>query len=753
MENLRRSLVLIFALVIGSFGCSSDDNHNKVNSQTGYFVDDFVVNLDYNCGGLVGKTDGNGAFDFIMNKGCTFKVGQLEFYVGPEDLYDYYISPYEITSNADEAVTLAAILQSASIQDEGRMILLNEIGETIQNTSLSNGDESVIQAFGSNPFFIALTTISEAEAAMSKNLDKNGALLQGLDKKIEALKPYNGIASIGLDILGDAAKDYLSSQVLKAFGLDKDDPSQDLKDITDNLDKIESQLATIENQVQTIIGDFAQLDTYIEKTQYAYYSQMLSDMTMDSDVIWNSYKGTFGQNFDAYLDQRTYDNDTCTAFKTNVAGDQLYAPPQGPEPLFEAIAVILQNFSDSLTDNTSYLSVLFEATQQYLLADKLPQVGGQSTSLKTVVDQYNEGLMNQYAYVLLSLQKFFIIEQALVYMGSSDTKNDVCITALDGLWVQHDTDSITIMNTYAVNLKNLQSSYNNIIKVVKNVFNEAIISDKIEGYSTPKSDPDITKPWIATIEINTKIINALGNQNYIPGGDWKNDACILYQWDGFSDWNQIFKGDFDGSVLTGQCTYNGKTASSTLDMNTRCYDGGQDTPNMTQTANPYLECEYLNTANLMSLNPVNNISSGYYPGNRNAHFDPQLIVRDYIAIHNDNTIYFKPTSYASGSHISQFIQVNFDNNERALVQFDAKSWDCSGGDCHYCSVQCGTSKGVQGQVYWACGGNHSSDDPANPGTGDSEQDITSASGEETVQIRIDGGGQTSGDTYFHYIPQ
>lgn len=752
MNTFRNvTIVCVCIFVMGMSGCGSDDNNadNFLNSQTGYFVDDFVISLDYNCGGLTGKTDDNGAFEFLDDQGCTFRLGSLELHASPEALYDRYISPYEVTLDRSQAITLAAIIQSASIQYGKRMILIDEITDTIQNTSLSNGNESVTQAFGSNPFSITLKSIEEARLTMAKNLNSNGMLLGDLDQQLQELKTYNGIASFGLDILEEGAKDYLSSQVLKAFGLDKNDTSQDLKEITDKLDNIESQLATIEKQVEALIGDFAQLDTYIEKTQYSYYNQMLSDMTADSDVIWNSYKGVFGQDYDAYLDQRTYNESTCKAFKTNVAGDQLYAPPQGPEPLFEAIAVILENFKSSLTDNTSYLSVLFEATQQYLLADKLPQVGGQSTSLKSVLDQYNEGLMNQYAYVLLTLQKFFILEQTLIYMGSSDTKKDLCNLALDSLWVQHDTDSITPKNTYAVNLKNLQSAYDAVIKTVKNAFNSAIVSDKIDGNDTPKSDSDITKPWIATIDINTKIINALGKQNYIPEGDWNKDACILYQWNGFSDWDTTFQGDFDGSILTAQCTYGGNTASSTLDMNTRCYDGSNDTPVMTQTTSPYLECQYLSTANLMSINKVNTVQTGFWPGNRNAHLDPQLVIRDHIAFSDDNTIYFKPTSYASGSYVSQFLQVNFDNGEKALVQFDAKSWDCSGGDCHYCSVQCGSSKGVQGQAYWSCGGNHSTDNPDYM-TGDSEQNITSASGEQSVQIRVDGADQSSGDTYFHY---
>ena len=94
----------------GSSSSSTDtttSNPDLTNAKVGYYVDDPVAGLDYNCNGITGTTGPNGEFNYIPGTTCTFSLGDVPVrQIGTEGLSD--TNPYFIETDGN----IAAVLQT-----------------------------------------------------------------------------------------------------------------------------------------------------------------------------------------------------------------------------------------------------------------------------------------------------------------------------------------------------------------------------------------------------------------------------------------------------------------------------------------------------------------------------------------------------------------------------------------------------------------------------------------------------------------
>lgn len=733
----------------GASSSSSDGSENPNSSlvtKTGYVYDELVVNMPYQCSSYSGMTGEDGSFQYIEGESCTFALGEMNFAISAEKLTKGYVTPFDMTETKEEAYVLAAILKTASLYSGERMVLMDEYAAKIKNVSLKDGDTSVKNAFGNSLDDFMYVPVARAEIELLENVDENGTVIgdhpRTLATSISNDDEENPLDDIALDFIGDMTKDYLKSQVMSALGLD-DDTEKEFDAINDKLTEISTELTQIEKQLEETIADFKLLFNLIDKTKY-------TDLVQSFDDLYNNIHGYQGE-IKSTLSTRIGDVNLSKALSDGTIGnlDQdncgpvivpLFADPNytfrmpTDDGSYDTVNMIGamdyfvenegKNFDESLKN-------LLSASKQ-VTYDNMPNIGdtSNSTSVVKIINTFNEELMNQLVQTSDTLQVMYNIFAMYAYLESSDTKG-ICSPSSQEIQLRYAASYFDAQKTFKDNMKVIQSLFDSIQSKLTATIEPSIISDPIAGYYNTK--------WIKATSINED-----SGVSKIPLGDW-NNSCLLYQFPGVTKQpsKHTYQGDFNQTDLTALCSHNNADSNTTLSFSQRCYQADTNVT-VTQTSTPYLECEDLSLTYFGNVHGNLNVDTGYAADN-----GANVEVQDnYFTIYETTNLHNQGNNNYTihGDKKSAFLQVNFDNNERALVQFDVK-----GSGAQNISLQCGEINTELPHV-WSCGENKSEKDPA-PGNGYSRQDITTPSGEKTWRIQVDGGGKGDpGQAALYVIP-
>ncbi|MBK5967772.1 hypothetical protein Thiosp_04266 [Thiorhodovibrio litoralis] len=535
--------------------------------QRGHFIYPFVVNLPYQCGKRKGRTDGEGGFYFRRGQQCTFLIGELELKLdtisrnpGGLEVIGKYISVHDFTETEEEAAALYAILETVSVFGAERLYVVDELAEQVQNVDLDVGDPSVNLAFSGHFDPPNLTSVARAERHLDRHFHEDGTFVR--DFRLTLVQLPKGVKSedMVLDFLGDTAKEYLSSQVLDTLGLG-DDTSEKLAELSTQLENLNSEIQTVIQDDKKLLGDFAKLFNYLDATKQAAYNALFTDITTDIGNYQKEYNNILsGQT----LEQTLTNSDNCSALEDLMQGilpaatDPTVAndlPILAAAPVIrDQILAAALDFQSTKADNSKPLAQLFVAAQQHL-STKLPKVGSVSSDeTSALLDQYNEGAMNQLAQAVSILQSLYLFEHTALYIRSPDTGvSDDCKKNFSLTLAEQNMDET---KSFAKNLVTLQGYYNSVGKlkmgvsgVLDNFFNSVLISDAIWGHTSPKSSAYETH-WISAVKMEIEQATA---QDWInmPSGDWV-DNCKVYQWYGFTDFpesDRFPNASFDGTSL------------------------------------------------------------------------------------------------------------------------------------------------------------------------------------------------------------
>ncbi len=167
-------------------------NYLVEHPETGHFIDAPVGGVDFDTSSHKGKTDANGAFDYIPGENVILSIGDLELGVVPAC---HKISPLDLigaeTTSDVRAINMARILQSLdddknptqgiSIPD-GATESLNETMELMEITSVDFNDSGLVDELitqtvdlANNNYNLDLIVVSmdEAKANLDKGLQSN----------------------------------------------------------------------------------------------------------------------------------------------------------------------------------------------------------------------------------------------------------------------------------------------------------------------------------------------------------------------------------------------------------------------------------------------------------------------------------------------------------------------------------------------------------------------------------------------------
>ena len=154
MKFLLKILALSFVMMLMG-GCSSSSDGNSDSSVVGYFVDDPVSGLTYECSsGTVGVTGVEGEYTCENGDDVTFSIGDV--IIGTVTAEDGIVTPYTFfPSNQDAALNLARLLQSLDSDPSDDVITL---------------DAALVASLDPNTNFSSPTFVADVESDLSITL-------------------------------------------------------------------------------------------------------------------------------------------------------------------------------------------------------------------------------------------------------------------------------------------------------------------------------------------------------------------------------------------------------------------------------------------------------------------------------------------------------------------------------------------------------------------------------------------------------
>jgi len=503
-------------------------------------------------------------------------------------------------------------------------------------------------------------------------------------------------------------------------------------------EQLESQVEQLNTEIDQVLQDDKQI-LYDQQEMEDYLKQQSLDALSDSFVNLENQQQTIyaaftsavqdgtGGSFFSLPDivaSTTIMNDIANGIGcTEGAGGQLScAQPIG----------LLINDTEQIIGSTAqgsgdvikvpnFASQLFGAIQDYAL-EGFPQAGTETPGydLPTQITLNNETIMAYLSQMATLVQQDSNILATLLYLK-------YYAPAAAG-W-----ESISI----PVPGFNDNNSYDQNVAALNSFFSDA--ADAMHAAATGFLLSD--NPGDPSSEGSYKNVKTLPG---VSGGTWAT-SCNLYVWSGAcTDASDAFTdGVFDGQHLAALCTSDGEsTKAGPLDLITRCYDASTDEPVMAQTGSPYLECQYLSQTNIVTAAPVDNnvaeYASGYGPPD---YVTPSVDTGYELEVYGSMPV-LTPGSGSFGltwpdphqSYISQMVQVNFPNGERAMFNISAQA-------SQLIEVQCGND---YQEGNWCCFNNSGEEPEAAAGGwkggGYSELYLSSPSTLLTVLVRLDGGG-------------
>lgn len=539
--------IVFMAVLLFISGC------NNNNVQKVYFVDAFVVGLEYDCGRHHGKTDENGSFNYGGIGDCSFHLGELSFNASQESMQKGYITPYDVTETPEEAHVLSAILHYVSFDAHNRMILLDEATKKINDYPLDRGDESIIGALGIEETD-SYIHVNHAKRLLSKYVNRDNTL------KYDIFTMTSGSGDIAGDLAGDFALQigkgmlselggFAASQIFSAIGIPGFSNDDGMSQVTEKLDQLSKDIAKQTKEIEAILSDFDVLFGEIDTSKYNDFSLMYSDTFLDSANINDTFRGiTWVDGNYSTLDN--YTPTMCKSLENKIFDPvvQLTTPSNSADHWDKNS--VLDSFSYWHNDLIGSLKTYFSVKQAYLSLI-MPEVGNDKnvTGFIGLIDQYNENVLQVRLNVMLSVQRLIQLHQTALYLTSNKSKCtstdfDIAIPSVQSI----STVPLVYGHDYNASLADLENYYQKFLFDLSDLFDSQMISDPIEGKNYMGSTYDSSATWISAVDSNFTKHTAGTAVKHLPDGEWKK-SCLIYQYYGFSDLNATIRGDYNGHYL------------------------------------------------------------------------------------------------------------------------------------------------------------------------------------------------------------
>ena len=157
----------------GDSSTSTSPGSENKTTHTGTFVDSAVAGLTFKCGETTGITAADGQFTYRNGEQCEFRIGN--FLVGKTQAMtgegSAIITPYDVTDNVDQAIKLAALLQTidADGDAENGITLLVELVANLPASVLGLTEQEFYQAVEQATGKKAVS-LAQAKGHMDKSL-------------------------------------------------------------------------------------------------------------------------------------------------------------------------------------------------------------------------------------------------------------------------------------------------------------------------------------------------------------------------------------------------------------------------------------------------------------------------------------------------------------------------------------------------------------------------------------------------------
>ena len=357
-----------------------------------------------------------------------------------------------------------------------------------------------------------------------------------------------GIPGSIANFVGEAIAKWGQSEFMKLVGIKTSDQiiQEQLNTVINDLQAIQNQLNDISNQLTALTQDFFNLQEEMQKNNYQAQALFLNQIETGTATNWTQFQNSLLNSGIPCKPREPATADNCVYFTL-------------PEVLGQPASLTL--LSGLLS--TSYLGSLAQSAQQmsntgtsgplnqtvpdYLTsANQLLQAQiknyvtngfnimsvenwtppGQTTPQSlSVFDQYNNGLMNQYLYLIQALQQIYTIETTAIYLQANLPQQ------FGGIVLAEPGIGFTTPQNYQSQLNTLNNLFTQRADQLYALFSQAIVSDA--GGTSPN--------------LPTKTGQVLG-----LSGNW-NTATSLYVWEGLLPSGENgYEGYWNGTTLTSQ---------------------------------------------------------------------------------------------------------------------------------------------------------------------------------------------------------
>lgn len=390
------------------------------------------------------------------------------------------------------------------------------------------------------------------------------------------------------DFFGDAFKEWGQSEFLIKIGLDPEPASaQQLNQVLSQLGTIQQEVVNVQQGINTLIGDFTNLETQMANDNFKTQSAYLGQIMTGANINWNQYLNAVNCN----------PAGTCSESLGGIANDpgaisalqQLFT-----DSFFNSLAyetAVMSNAGSPGDPNNATVPDLLISAKNLLVANINSKIAA-GQNIVPLFDQYNNGLMYYYYYLVNDLQQIYAIEQTLLYLKQSNPSVFGSISLGE--------PGIVGNATYATNYAALNTLYQTRLSNLATLFGAAIISDA--GAGSPTAAKTLAS---------------------LPTGSWTaGSACQLYVWTGLLPTGQTgFEGSWDGSTLKASCS----GATTTITPTVACAKGAQvgvyQGTNAAGNALNQLQCSQMNPAALTAPSWQN--AAGYDYGGAWSYMDSQ----------------------------------------------------------------------------------------------------------------------------------
>lgn len=549
--------IVFMAVLLFISGCNNNNDVQKV-----YFVDALVVGLEYDCESYTkGKTDKNGAFDYVGIGDCEFHLGELSFTASQESMQKGYVTPYDVTETPEEAYVLSAILHYVSFDAHNHMILLDKATKKINDYPLDRGNESIIGALGIEETD-SYIHVDHAQRLLSKYVNSDNTLNYDIftltsGTRVTGDDLESGIAeefATGIARgIGSELGMYAASQIMSSIGIPGFSDDDDFSKVNEKLDKISAGIQVISQKVDTIIGDFDILFAISTIEDQNDFSQMYRDIYDDSVYLFGLMATHLVKegNVTATLDD--YNPSLCAVLKENIfdnTGVLLTSPSTtSGDRVGRTVPASFQRWHDTLIPS---LEKYFSAQEEYLSL-MMPEIGDSKevSGFIGLLDQYNESVLQLRLTVMIAVQRLIQLHQTALYLTSQQGIDSTKCSAIDFDDIpqaQSTTGPVYRGHDYNSSLLDLENYYEPFVEELNNYFDTRMISDPIEGKNYTGSMKNDNALWRSAIHSDFTKHQASPEPKHLPDGAWK-DSCLIYQYYGFSDLNATVRGDYNGHYL------------------------------------------------------------------------------------------------------------------------------------------------------------------------------------------------------------